>query len=76
MEETVKAAVEAVVKAAAKAAANVVAEVPLGELGGPSKPVVIELDNDETKSYNKGIYAAFKEAIKVENCEASYIETL
>jgi len=48
----------------------------LGELGRPGKPVAIELDNNESKSYDKGAYAAFKEAIKVEDYEASYIEVL
>jgi len=75
-----KEAMEEAVKAAAEAAANVVvnaeAEAPLGELGEPGEPVVIEPDNDETESHDEGAYAAFKEAIEVEDYEASYIETL
>ena len=51
-------------------------EAPLGELGGLGKPVAIELDNNKSKSHNKGVYAAFKEAIKVKDHEASYIEAL
>ena len=76
IEEAVKAAAEAVAEATANAAVNAVAEAPLGEPGGPGKPVVIEPDNDETKSYNEGVYAAFEEAIKVEDYKAFYIETL
>jgi hypothetical protein len=38
--------------------------------------VVIKLDNDKSESYNEGAYAAFKEVIKVEDYEASYIEAL
>jgi len=72
MEEAVKAAAEA----AANTAANAVAEAPPGEPGGPGKPVVIEPDDDETKSDNKGAYAVFKEAIEVEDYKASYIEAL
>ena len=72
MEEAVKAAAEA----AANAAVNAVAEAPPGEPGGPGEPVVIEPDDDETESHNEGAYAAFEEAIKVEDYEASYIETL
>jgi hypothetical protein len=48
----------------------------LGELGGLGKPVVIEPDNNKAESHDKGVYAAFKEAIKVEDYKASYIETL
>ena len=51
-------------------------EAPLGELGGPSEPVVIEPDDDETESDDKGVYAVFKEVIEVEDYKASYIETL
>jgi len=76
IEEAVKAAAEATAEAAANAAANTVAEAPLGEPGEPGEPVVIEPDNNETKSHDKGAYAAFKEAIEVEDYEASYIETL
>ena len=42
----------------------------LGEL------VVIEPDEGESESHDEGAYAAFKEAIEVEDHEASYIETL
>ena len=52
------------------------AEAPLGEPGGPGELVVIEPDNDETKSDDKGAYAVFKEVIKVEDYKASYIESL
>ena len=76
IEEAVKAAAEAAINTAVNAAANVVAEAPLGEPGGLGKPVVIEPDNDETESHDKGAYAAFEEAIEVEDCEASYIKTL
>ena len=38
--------------------------------------MVIELDNNETKSDDKGVYAIFKEAINIEDYEASYIEAL
>ena len=71
-----KVAAEAAAKAAVEAAANAVAEALPGEPGGPSKPVVIEPDNDKSESHNKGTYAAFKEAIKVENYKASNIEAL
>ena len=79
MEEAVKAAVEAVAEATANAAVNAVAEAPLGEPGEPGElgePVVIEPDDDETESHDEGAYAAFEEAIEVEDYEASYIETL
>ena len=74
--EAIKEAVKAAAEAAENTAVNAVVEAPLGELGGLGEPVVIEPDDDETESHNKGAYAAFKEAIKVEDCEASYIETL
>jgi hypothetical protein len=38
--------------------------------------VVIEPDNNKTESDDKGVYAVFKEVIKVEDYKASYIETL
>jgi hypothetical protein len=76
IEEAVKAAVEAIAEAIVNAVVNIVAEAPPGEPGGLGKPVVIEPDDDETESHDKGVYAAFKEAIKVEDYEASYIETL
>ena len=72
MEEAVKAAAEA----AENTAANAVVEAPLGEPGGPGKPVVIEPDNDKTESDDEGAYTVFKEAIKVEDYKASYIESL
>jgi len=72
MEEAAKVAAEA----AAEAAANVVAEALPGEPGGPGEPVVIEPDDDESESHDKGAYAAFEEAIKVEDYEASDIEAL
>ena len=76
MEEAVKAAAEAATNTAANAAANAVAEAPPGEPGGLGEPVVIEPDDDETESHDEGAYAAFEEAIEVEDYEASYIETL
>ena len=57
-----------VAEAPANAAVNAAAEAALEEPGGPGEPVVIEPD--------EGAYAAFKEAIEVEDHEASYIETL
>ena len=79
MEEAAKAAAEeaanVAVNAAANAAANAVAEAPPGEPGGPGEPVVIEPDDDESESYDKGAYAAFEEAIEVEDHKA-YIEAL
>jgi hypothetical protein len=38
--------------------------------------VVIKLDKGESKSHDKGACAAFEEAIKVEDHEASYLEAL
>ena len=76
MEEAAKVAAEAAAKAAVEVAANAVAEALLGEPGGPGKPVVIEPDDDESESHDKGAYAAFKEAIKVEDYKASDIEAL
>ena len=75
MEEAVKAAAEAAVNIAVNAAANAVAEAPPGELGGRGEPVVIEPDDDESESYDKGAYAAFKEAIKAKDYKA-FIEAL
>ena len=43
----------------------------LVELYKPNKLVVIELDNNKSKSYNKNIYIAF-EVIEVENKKALY----
>ena len=70
-----KEAIEEAAKAAAEAAANAVAEAPPGEPGGPGEPVVIEPDDDESESYDKGAYAAFEEAIEAEDHKA-YIEAL
>jgi hypothetical protein len=53
------------VKVAAEVVANAVAEAPPGEP-----------DDDESESHDEGAYAAFKEAIEVEDHEASYIEAL
>ena len=39
------------------------------------EPVVIEPDDDENESYNKGVYAAFEDVIDAENHKA-YIEAL
>jgi len=38
--------------------------------------VVIELDKGENESHDKNVYTAFKELIKVEDYEASYLEAL
>jgi hypothetical protein len=38
--------------------------------------VVIEPDDDESESHDEDAYAAFEEAIEVEDHEASYIEVL
>jgi hypothetical protein len=74
--ETIEEAVKAAVEAAVNIAANAVAEAPPGEPDGPGEPVVIKPDNGESESRDKGAYAAFKEAIKVEGYKASYIEAL
>ena len=71
-----KEAMEEAAKAAAEATANAVAEAPPGEPGGPGEPVAIEPDDDEGESHDEDAYAAFKEAIEVEDHEASYIEAL
>ena len=71
-----KEAIEEVAKVAAEAVANAVVEAPPGELGGPGKPAAIEPNDDEGKSHDEGAYAALKEAIEVEDYEASYIEAL
>ena len=68
MEEAIKAVVEA--------AANVAAEAAPEELGWPGELVVIEPDEGESESHDEGAYAAFEEAIEVENHEASYLEAL
>ena len=70
------AAYKEAIEEAVKAAANAVAEAPLGEPGRLGKLVTIEPDNNKSKSYDKGVCAAFKKAIKVEDYEASYIEAL
>ena len=38
--------------------------------------MVIELNKGKSKSHNKGVYTAFKEAIKAEDYKASYIKAL
>jgi hypothetical protein len=55
-----KEAIKEAAKAAAEVAANAVAEAPPGELGGPGKPVAIELDDHESESHDEGAYATFK----------------
>jgi hypothetical protein len=55
---------------------NIAAEAALEELGRLGKLVVIELDKGESKSYNKDVYSAFKEVIKVGDYKASYLEAL
>ena len=74
--EAMEEAIKVVAEAAVNIAANAVVETPPGEPGGLGEPVVIELDNDETKSDDEGAYAVFKEVIEVEDYKASYIETL
>jgi hypothetical protein len=48
-----------------------VLEVALVELGKLNKLLVIELDNNKSKSYNKDIHTVFK-IIEVENRKALY----
>jgi hypothetical protein len=50
---------------------NIVLEVALAELGKLNKLVVMELDNNKSKSCNKDIYTVFK-VIEVENRKALY----
>ena len=76
MEEAAKAAAKPATEAVAGPAVNTVAEAPLGEPGGSGEPVTIEPDDDESESHDEGACAAFEEAIKVEDYEASYIEAL
>ena len=59
-----------VAEAAVNAAANIAAEAVLEELGRLGKPVVIEPDEGESESHNEDAYAAFEEAIEVEDYEA------
>ena len=62
---------------AANAAANAAAEAVLEEEPGrPGEPVVIEPDEGESESHDEEAYAAFEEAIEVEDHEASYLEAL
>ena len=61
---------------AAKVVADAAAETAPEGLRGLSEPVVIEPDEGESESHDKGAYAAFKEAIEVEDYEASYLEAL
>ena len=63
-------------KAVAEAAANAAAEAAPEEPGRPGEPVVIEPDEGESESHDKGAYAAFGDANKVEDYEASYLEAL
>ena len=74
--EAIEKAVKVTAEAVVNVAVNAVAEIPLGELGGLSKPVIIKPDNDETESHDEGTYAAFKKVIEVENYKAFYIKTL
>ena len=60
----------------AEAAANAAAEAAPEEPGGPGEPVVIEPDEGKSESHNEGAYAAFKEAVKVEDYKASNLEAL
>ena len=63
-------------KEAMKEAAKAAAEAAPGGAGEPGEPVAIEPDDDESESHDEGAYAAFKEAIEVEDHEAPYIEAL
>jgi antirestriction protein len=76
MEEAAKVAAEVVAEVVVEAAVNAVVEALPGEPGGSGEPVVIEPDNDESESHDKGAYAVFKEAIEVEDYKASNIEAL
>jgi hypothetical protein len=69
-------AMEEATKAVADAAANVVAEAAPEELRGPGEPVVIEPEKGESESHDESVYAAFEEAIEVEDYEVSYLEAL
>ena len=61
---------------AAKLVAEAAANAALEEPGGLGEPVVIEPDEGESESHDEGVYAAFEEAIKAEDREASYLEAL
>jgi hypothetical protein len=67
---------EEATKAVAEAAANAAVGAAPEEPGGLGEPVVIELDEGESESHDKGAYAAFEEAIEVEDYEASDLEAL
>jgi hypothetical protein len=69
-------AMEEATKVVAEAAANAAAEAAPEEPGRPGEPMVIELDKGESESHDEGAYAAFKEAIEVEDYEASDLEAL
>ena len=69
-------AMEEATKVVAEAAANAAAEAAPEEPGRPGEPVVIEPDKGESKSHDKGAYAAFKKAVKVEDYKASNLEAL
>ena len=75
-QKAIEEATKAVAEAAANAAANAAAEAAPEEPGRPGEPVVIEPDKGESESHDKGAYASFKDAIKVEDHEASYLEAL
>ena len=70
IEEVTKAVVEAT------ANANAAAGAALEELGGLGKPVVIEPDKGKSESHDEGTYAAFEEAIEVEDYKASNLKAL
>ena len=69
-------AIEEATKVVAEAAANAAAEAAPEEPGGPGEPVVIEPDKGESESHNEGAYAAFEEAVEVEDYKASNLEAL
>ena len=66
----------AVAEVAANAAANAAVEAAPEEPGRPGEPVVIEPDEGECESHDEGAYAAFEEAIVVEDYKASDLEAL
>ena len=65
-QKAMKEATKAVTEAAADAA-NAAAEAAPEKPGGPGGPVVIEPDEGEGESHGEGVYAAFEEAIEVED---------
>ena len=67
---------EATANVAINVATNAIVEAVLEELGGLGEPVVIEPDEGESEGHDKGVYAAFEEAIEVKEYKASDLEAL